>query len=390
MRLHGVRRLTSVGLTGPGTVELPRVGGNERDASGLILSPGWVDLHAHLRDPGFPEKETLQTGSASAAFGGFTHVLAMANTNPVTDRPDRVRMLVARAEGLPIRVSFAGALSVGLDGKVLTDATGLRAAGAVALSDDGRHALQRTTLKAGFIGAAEAGLPVLLHAQKEPSDRGSGAETTAVGEALEVLAQVPQARLHLQHISARAAVELIRQAKKDGLPVTAEVTPHHLALTGAEVAAMGGQGNVSPPLRSSSDRAAVREALAEGVIDIVATDHAPHEPAAKRAGANGFHGFETAVGVLFALELDERVIFRACVEKPHEIISHAVPAKLETDDLRSEDWILIEPDVEWTVDPSAFRSRGKNSPFAGRRLRGRVVMTIAAGQVLFERMVQRV
>jgi dihydroorotase len=390
MRLHGVRRLTSSGLTRPGTAELAHVDADDRDASGLILSPGWVDLHAHLRDPGFPEKETLQSGSASAAFGGFTHVLAMANTDPVTDRPDRVRMLLARAEGLPIRVSFAGALSVGLDGKVLTDATGLRAAGAAALSDDGRHALQRTTLKAGFIGAAEAGLPVLLHAQKEQPGSGPAAETTAVGEALEVLAEVPQARLHLQHISTGAAVELIRQAKKDGLPVTAEVTPHHLALTAGDAVWMGGQGNVNPPLRSASDRAAVREALADGVIDIVATDHAPHEPAAKAAGANGFHGFETALGVLFGLELDERVLFRACVEKPREIISHAFAAKLEPDDLRSDDWILIDPDVEWTVDPSAFRSRGKNSPFAGRRLRGRVVMTIAAGQVLFERMVQRV
>ena len=381
MRLHNVRVLSRHGLTAPHTVELMVADGEDRDASGLILSPGWMDLHVHLRDPGFLEKETLQTGSASAVFGGFTHVVAMANTNPATDSPERLRTLVARAEGLPVRVSFVGAVTQGLEGRVLTDARGLKDAGAVALSDDGRHAMDKATLNAALEAAAEADLPVLLHAQKESLGNGPESEVAAVGEAIDVLRGVPTARLHIQHVSTRKTIDLIRAAKRQGLSITAEVTPHHLALTRTDVAAMGPFGNVNPPLRSDDDRQAVREALAEGVVDVIATDHAPHETAAKAAGANGFHGFETALPVVMELGLDPRVMYRACVEGAREIIKESV-----TDD----DWILIDPDLEWTVDPSSFRSRGKNTPFAGRRLRGRVVMTVCRGHVLFERMVQRV
>lgn len=382
MRLHNVRLLRHDGLTDSTTVDLG-VEGEDRDASGLILSPGWIDLHAHLRDPGFPEKETLASGAASAAFGGFTQVVAMANTNPVTDRPERVRKLVDRASDLPIKVSFVGALTKNLEGNELTDATALRRAGAIALSDDGRHAVDRSTLRAGLEGAGFAGLPVFIHGQKEELGGSPDAEARAIAEALEVLDDVPGARLHLQHVSTAAAADLVRQGKRDGLPVTAEATPHHLALTQKAVTGMGPFGNVSPPLRTEADRDALVAALVEGVIDVIATDHAPHEAAAKAAGANGFHGFETAVGVVLGLGLDPRVIHRACIEKPGQILSLPLAG-------REVDWILIDPELEWTVDPASFRSRGKNTPFAGRRLKGRPVMTVCDGQVLFERMVQRV
>lgn len=381
MRLHNVRVLNPDGLSAPRTVELSVAEGEDRDASGLILSPGWMDLHAHLRDPGFPEKETLVTGTASAAFGGFTHVVAMANTNPVTDSPERIRALIARAEALPVRVSFVGAVTEGLKGRVLTDARGLKAAGAVALSDDGRHAMDIATLRAALDGAANADLPVLIHAQKEALGTGPDSEIAAVTEALEALNDVSNARLHMQHVSTRRSIELIRAAKRQGLAVTAEATPHHLALTRADVAAMGPFGNVNPPLRSDDDREALREALDEGVIDVIATDHAPHDIAAKAAGANGFHGFETTLSVVMALRIDDRVLYRACVERPRQIIK---------DSIGFEDWMLIDADLEWVVDPSSLRSRGKNTPFAGRRLGGRVVMTVCRGQVLFQRMVQRV
>jgi dihydroorotase len=391
MRLHNVRVLGADGLEGPYSVDRPTGDAEERDASGLILAPGFVDLHAHLRDPGFPEKETLATGAASAAFGGFTHVVAMANTQPVTDRPEIVRRQVARAEGLPVRVSFAAALTVALEGKELTDAKALRAAGAVALSDDGRHALDRRTLRQALEAAAAADLPVFIHGQKEELGSNPEAETRAVEEALQALREAPAARLHIQHVSTAGAVDLIRQAKQDGLAVTAEATPHHLALSADDASRMGPQGKVSPPLRSKADREALLAGLAEDVIDVIATDHAPHEVAAKAEGANGFHGLETAVGVVFGLGLDQRVIYRALVERPKQILGEReVPVDAWSGEAALEDWLLIDPLLEWTVDPGSFRSRGRNSPFAGRRLRGRVVMTVVGGQVLFERMVQRV
>jgi dihydroorotase len=378
MRLHDVRVLGPQGLSTPQTVDVSAEGAEDRDATGLILSPGWMDLHAHLRDPGFPQKETLLSGATSAAVGGFTHVLAMANTDPVTDRPERLQSLLTRAEALPIRISFVGAVTIGLEGRQLTDAVALKAAGAVALSDDGRHAMDRATFRRALQAAAAAGLPVLVHAQAEALGDGPDAEAVAVTEALDAVRGIKGARLHIQHVSTRTAVDLIRAAKAEGLPATAEATPHHLALSSRDVFAMGPHGNVNPPLRSPDDRDALCEALVEGVIDAIATDHAPHELAAKEAGANGFHGFETAVGVVLGLGLDGRTVYRACVSRPREITGQSL----------EDEWILIDPHAEWRVDASSFRSRGKNTPFQGRRLRGRVIMTICRGQVVTERVMQ--
>jgi len=378
MRLRHVRVLGPTGLSMPHTVEVRAEDREDRDATGLVLSPGWMDLHAHLRDPGFPQKETLLSGATSAAVGGFTHVLAMANTDPVTDRPERVQSLLARTAALPIRISFVGAVTTGLEGKRLTDAAALKSAGAVALSDDGRHAVDRLALRAALGAAADAGLPVLIHAQAERLGNGPDAEAAAVTEALDALRDLRHARLHVQHVSTSGAVELIRAAKSDGLLVTAEATPHHLTLTSRDATALGPYGNVNPPLRSPDDRDALRQALIEGVIDAVATDHAPHDLAAKQAGANGFHGFETAVSVVLGLGLTDRIVYRACVSRPREIIGQAL----------EDEWILIDPNAEWTVEPSSFRSRGRNTPFAGRRLRGRVIMTVCRGQVVTERLMQ--
>jgi dihydroorotase len=378
MRLHRVRVLGPNGLSTPQSVEVNAEGALDRNATGLVLSPGWMDLHAHLRDPGFPQKETLLSGATSAAVGGFTHVLAMANADPVTDRPERLQSLVARAEALPIRISFVGAVTVALGGQELTDVAGLKAAGAVALSDDGRHAMTGAVLRRALQAAAEAGLPVLIHAQVEDLGNGPDAEVAAVSDALDALRNLPAARLHIQHVSTRRAIDLIRWAKLEGLKVTAEVTPHHLALTEQDAWALGPHGNVNPPLRSPDDRDALRQALVDAVIDVIATDHAPHERAAKEAGANGFHGFETAVGVILGLGFDGRVVYRACVSRPREIVGQSL----------EDEWILIDPNEEWTVDASSFKSRGKNTPFQGRRFRGRVIMTVCRGQVVTERVMQ--
>jgi len=378
MRLHHVRVLGPGGLSMPQTVEVNAEGAQDRDATGLVLSPGWMDLHAHLRDPGFPQKETLLSGATSAAIGGFTHVLAMANTDPVTDRRERLESLVARSDALPIRISFVGAVTVALEGQELTDAAALKAAGAVALSDDGRHAMTAVVLRRALEAGAQAGLPVLIHAQAEALGDGPDAEAAAVSDALDAMRTMSAARLHVQHVSTRRAVELIRAAKSQGLLVTAEVTPHHLTLTEQDAWAMGPQGNVNPPLRTPDDRDALRQALVDEVIDVIATDHAPHERAAKEAGANGFHGFETAVGVVLGLGLNGRAVYRACVSRPREIVGQSL----------EDEWILIDPNEEWTVEASSFKSRGKNTPFQGRRLRGRVLMTICRGQVVTERVMQ--
>jgi dihydroorotase len=378
MRLHHVRVLGPAGLSMPQKVEINAEGAQDRDATGLVLSPGWMDLHAHLRDPGFPQKETLLSGATSAAIGGFTHILAMANTDPVIDRQDRLESLVARSDALPIRISFVGAVTVGLEGRELTDAAALKTAGALALSDDGRHAMTAVVLRRSLEAAAEAGLPVLIHAEAQGLGNGPDAEAAVITDALDALRTVPAARLHVQHVSTHRATEVIREAKSQGLPVTAEVTPHHLALTEQDASAMGPHGNVNPPLRTSDDRDALRQALVDGVIDVIATDHAPHERAAKDAGANGFHGFETAVGVILGLGIDVRVIYRACVSRPRKIVGQSL----------QDEWILIDPNEEWTVDASSFKSRGQNTPFQGRRLRGRVIMTICRGQVVTERVMQ--
>jgi len=378
MRLHHVRVLGPGGLSMPQTVEVNAEGAQDRDATGLVLSPGWMDLHAHLSDPGFPQKETLLSGATSAAIGGFTHVLAMAHTDPVTDRRERLESLVPRSEALPIRISFVGAVTVALEGQELTDAAALKAAGAVALSDDGRHAMTAVVLRRALEAGVQAGLPVLIHAQAEALGNGPDAEAAAVSDALDAIRTMSAARLHVQHVSTRRAVELIRAAKSQGLLVTAEVTPHHLTLTEQDAWAMGPHGNVNPPLRTPDDRDALRQALVDEVIDVIATDHAPHERAAKEAGANGFHGFETAVGVVLGLGLNGRAVYRACVSRPREIVGQSL----------EDEWILIDPNEEWTVEASSFKSRGKNTPFQGRRLRGRVLMTICRGQVVTERVMQ--
>ena len=371
MRFRNVRLLTAAGLSEPRTQEIDvRDDGAELDASGLILSPGWVDLHSHLRDPGFLESETLQSGTSSAAAGGFTQVTAMANTDPVTDRPSLVADLVRRSESLSVHVGVVGALTENLAGRKLTHADGLKGAGAIALSDDGRHAIARDLLRRGLEAAAKAGLPVLVHGQKESRGKDPAAEYEGIEEALLALRDAAGARLHLQHVSTRRSLELLRAAKADGLAVTAEVTPHHLALTNADVE--GNQANVSPPLRTADDRDAVVEGLIDGVIDVIATDHAPHTVAAKASGANGFHGFETTAGVIFGLRLPWQVMHRSLVERPRQILGLAA----------ADDWVLIDPAEEWLVEPENFQSRGRNTPFNGRRLRGRVVLTICRQRIV--------
>jgi dihydroorotase len=256
----------------------------------------------------------------------------------------------------------------------------LKAAGAVALSDDGRNALDLETLVEGLRGAAAAGLPVLVHAQDESLGTGPAAELNGTAEAVAALRRAPAARLHLQHVSLAAVLPMISEAKRDGLALTAEVTPHHLWLTDDGWRHWGAQAKVNPPLRTHADVMALRAALVDGTIDIVATDHAPHEAAAKQdpeSAAFGISGFETAAGILLTLGVPWPVIFRACVAMPRMILG--IP--------RTGAWVLLDPNEEWTVDPDRFLSRGHNTPLRGTRLRGLVRMTVSAGTIAYQRQV---
>ena len=375
MRLHHARLLRSNGLSAPDTFYIAAGDEPDRDARGLVLSPGWMDLHANLRDPGAPQKETLETGARSAAAGGFTHVVAMANTDPPTDSAGRLTELRRRSEALPIKVDFVGALTKGLAGDSLTDARALKSAGAVALSDDGRHALDAGLLEVGLWRAGGAGLPVLIHPQLERLGTEPAAEVEAIREAIEALRRTADAHLHLQHVSTQGSIGLIAAAKGAGLRLTAEVTPHHLALTAAELRISGPLAKVNPPLRTAADAIALRDALIDGIIDVIATDHAPHEDAVKHdeeTAAYGLHGFETALATVLTLGLPWEVVHRACVAGPRRILGQEL----------LDEWVLIDPDQEWLVEPESFYSRGHNTPLKGRRMRGRVVMTVVGGKVV--------
>ncbi|HET6363397.1 MAG TPA: dihydroorotase [Gemmatimonadota bacterium] len=395
---------------GPSLPESPGV--EVVDLAGMLLTPGLVDPHVHLREPGQEEKETIATGTAAAASGGFVAVCAMPNTIPVVDSPDLVRLLIDRgAEAGAVRVHPIAAATVGSRGEAPTDAGALVAAGAVAVSDDGRP-IPDEVLAEVLRRAGDAGVPVADHCEVLGRSAGGSmyagplarrlgvegippeAESDAVARDLEALAR-SGGRLHVCHVSTARSVELIRQAKADGLPVTAEATPHHLVLTVEAVATSGADAKMNPPLASAADREALRAALADGTIDCVATDHAPHADAEKRRGLAdapfGIVGLETAFALLYTDLVVGGVLPLATLVRRMS----ADPARamgLEEPRIRPgarADLAAFDTESEWIVDPERFRSRSRNTPFAGWRLRGRPVYTIAAGRVAHDGLASR-
>jgi dihydroorotase len=377
------------------------------DLSGMLLTPGLVDLHVHLREPGQESKETISTGMAAAAAGGFVAICAMPNTRPVVDLPELVRLVVERAAVAgPVRVHPIAAATVGSRGERPTDVEALAAAGAVAVSDDGQP-ISDETLAEVLRRARSAGIPVADHCEalhrsaggvilEGPLARRLGvggipaeAESEAVARDIEVLARTG-GRLHVCHVSTARSIELIRRAKADGLPVTAEATPHHLVLTAAQVEESGAQAKMNPPLANTEDREAVQAALADGTIDCVATDHAPHTDAEKRRGLAdapfGIVGLETAFAVLYSVLVEGRVLPLGTLVRRLS----ADPARalgLEAPVVRPgarADLAAFDLQTEWTVDPARFHSRGRNTPFAGWRLRGRPIFTVAGGQIAYD------
>jgi dihydroorotase len=382
----------------------PRAGRGAR-----VLCPGFIDLHAHLREPGDEAKETIETGTAAAAAGGFTQVVAMANTNPPIDAPAAVGEARARALSRRVAVHTACAVTVGLRGERLVDIPGCAAAGAAAFSDDGRNAAPQRVLADALRMASRYDRAVLVHPEDEgmvaaanphePSvvrcaERPVACEATAVRSALRALEIAGTGRLHLQHVSAAASLDLLRGARENGMAVTAEVTPHHLSMwvPFENEPEPPGLRKVNPPLRSEADREALVRALRDGLIDCVATDHAPHTVEDKSGdyaqAAPGMIGLETALAACLTLGGMGGGWLPVLVER---LTSGPYRALGEAGGLREPrlhpgevaDCVLFDPEETWEVGAEPLRSRSRNTPLLGTRLRGRVLLTLAAGRVAY-------
>jgi dihydroorotase len=379
------------------------------DASGLIVAPGFIDLHVHLREPGEEYKETIASGAAAAVAGGFTSICAMPNTKPVNDNASVTRFIIDKArEARLARVYPVGAITRESKGEELAEMAEMKEAGAVAVSDDGRPVMDSQVMRHAMEYARDHGLVVVDHCQDLYLAAGGvmneGRYSTLLGlkgmsRAAEdshvardiMLAELTGARIHIAHISTAGSVELVRRAKKQGIAVTCEVTPHHLALTDAAVVGFDTNTKMSPPLRSEEDRAALTEGVRDGTIDAIATDHAPHHLDEKMLeydrAPSGVVGLETALGLaLTVLHHSGNVSLSRIIEMltvgparvfslPGGTLAVGSPA----------DITLIDPDREWTVEPKRFKSKSRNTPFAGWKLRGLVVETLVAGRIVSDR-----
>lgn len=377
------------------------------DATDRWILPGLIDLHVHLREPGEEGKETIRTGSRAAVAGGFTAVVAMPNTRPVNDTPLVTRYVQQRAKEADLcQVFVAGAISKGLKGEEMAEIGELASVGCVCLTDDGRPVMNAGLLRRAFLYARAFDLPVMLH-EEDLSLSGHGAmsegpratrlglmpippsaEVAMVARDL-VIAEETQGRLHLAHLSCEASVRLLREAKKRGLNVTGEVTPHHFTLTDAAVEGYDTHAKMSPPLRQNEDVRAIREAMADGTIDVIATDHAPHGALDKEVefdkAANGVIGLETALALTLEL-VHQGVLSR---ERAVELLTSG-PARafgLPGGHLgvgAPANVTVVDPSARWTVNASEFYSKSRNTPFQGRGLLGKVTQTIVGGRVVFE------
>ena len=377
------------------------------ELGGLLLTPGLVDVHAHLREPGGEARETIATGAAAAAAGGFTTVCAMPNTDPVIDSPELVELVLERAERAGLaRVLPIAAATVGSRGETPTDAVALATAGAVALSDDGRP-IPGDLLARVLEGAREAGLVVADHCEDLALSAGGAvrsgpvadrlgvrgvpaeAESEAVARDLAILSETG-GRLHLCHLSTAASVDLVRRAKENDLPITCEVTPHHLIATYEMVYDEGSHAKMNPPLGDPSDRLALQLALADGTIDCVATDHAPHTAQEKERDLAeapfGLVGLEIAFALLYTELVETGILtLEVLVDRLSEGSARAFG--LECARIRPEsraDLAVFDLERSWTVDASRFRSKGRNTPFDGWPLRGRPVLTVLGGRIVHD------
>ncbi|MNJ38528.1 Dihydroorotase [compost metagenome] len=378
------------------------------DAEGKLVTPGFIDMHVHLREPGFEHKETIETGSRSAAKGGFTTIACMPNTRPVIDTPETVELVKSKAEaaGLVNVLPYAAITKSEL-GRELTDFAALKAAGAIGFTDDGVGVQSAQMMKDAMALAQSLGMPIIAHCEDNslvegaPVNEGEFAKRHGLkgipneSEAIHVgrdilLAEATGVHYHVCHVSTEQSIRLIRQAKEIGIRVTAEVCPHHLLLAETDIPGLDANWKMNPPLRSERDVEACIQALEDGTIDMIVTDHAPHSEEEKAKGMQlapfGIVGFETAFPLLYTKFVltgrwDLSLLVQRMTKDPARVFGLSA-GKLEPG--APADLTLLDLDKEQEVDPSAFASKGRNTPFGGWKLKGWPVMTIVSGKVVWQ------
>jgi dihydroorotase len=398
-------------IAGPGKLKGAN-GAETIDAAGLVVAPGLIDIHVHLREPGQGHKETIATGTAAAAAGGFTAVAAMPNTTPVNDSVDITRWMQSPDRGASVRVFPIAAATRGSKGETINDFAALKSAGAVAVTDDGHPILKDSVMRETLAAAARVGLSVIQHAEDTRLTQGASmnagpvafklglrgmpaeAESGLVERDIRLVTELRDARphLHVAHTSTAAAIAAVRQARRNGLRVTCEVAPHHFLLTDEHVGQYNTNFKMNPPLRSAADRDAMIEAILDGVVDAIATDHAPHATHEKEVeferAPNGITGLETALGLcLRYLHKEWKMplgrVLSLLSAQPAAVLGLKGRGTLTVGS--AADAVIFDPKAEWTYRAAETKSKSRNTPFDGWAMQGRVHWTVCEGRVAFAR-----
>ena len=396
-------------IAAPGRLKLAN-GAQVIDATGLTIAPGLIDIHVHLREPGQTHKETIATGTAAAAAGGFTAVAAMPNTTPVNDSPEITRWMQAPDRGASVRVFPIGAATRGSKGEFLNDYAALKSAGAVAVTDDGHPILKDNIMRDVLASAARVGLCVIQHAEDTRMTQGASmnlgpvsfklglrgmpaeAETSLVERDIRLVAELRESRahLHVAHTSTAGALAAVRQARRNGLRVTCEVAPHHFLLTEEHVGFYNTHCKMNPPLRSAADRDAMIEGILDGVVDAIATDHAPHATHEKEVefelAPNGITGLETALGLCLRwLHSEWKIplgrVLSLLSAQPAALLGLKGRGTLTVGSFG--DVVVFDPKAEWTYRATESKSKAKNTPFDGWAMLGKVRWTVSEGRVVY-------
>jgi dihydroorotase len=392
--------------------KIKQAGADIVDAKNLVVAPGLVDIHVHLREPGQGYKETIATGTTAAAAGGFTTVCAMPNTIPVNDSPETTRWMLAPERGAAIRVFPIAAATRGSMGEALTEYGSLRAAGAVAVTDDGKPILGDAIMRETLVAAARANLPVIQHAEDTRLTGGCAmnagpiafrlglrgmpvqAESGLVERDIRLLAEIKDSRahLHVAHLSTKAALDAVRRARRNGLRITCEVAPHHFVLNEEAIGNYDTHAKMNPPLRAELDRVAMIEGIIDGSVDCIATDHAPHAAHEKEQeferAPNGITGLESALGLSIAVlhvrhKLPLSRVIALLSAQPAGVLGLKGRGTLVVGS--AADVVIFDPAKKWIFKAAESKSKSKNTPFDGWTLQGQVSMTISEGRIAYRR-----